>query len=323
MLQLPLRSIPTEARNVMEVSRPHQKQSPSLEQPSSVNGIPSRDLKLELFIQAHQAKQSLLRAPTGGVSDDAPGMGQFSQNQTNYVSQIPLPALSAAEQWDLEGFFQLIYSLSAVSFPPSDPMLWNTYSPLIIEAFFKAADDEDHLFTDNELIAAFQKCSEAFATFYGWPQHTRAEVFTQHTCGKDALEGILQLVKLAKGFGIEGEEWWELRRNLRMAFAEPFQRHGWVSEESNVFQKLFTHSLNIFVDLGVKTGTWTYAIVSDLMAWRKVKEVQEAVAEERAIIASRKRGVVESAWETLRRAVNGEKSDSPQYTSALVSSRTL
>lgn len=246
-----------------------------------------------------------------------------SWDKLHYDSQFSLPALDPVEKWDLEGFFQLIYSLAAVSLPPSDPALWETYSPLLVKAFFKAADDEDQLFTDNELITAFKNCSEAFVTFYNWPKHTKAGAFTNHTSGKDALDGVLQLIKLAKSFGAEGEEWWELRRNVRIAFAESFQRHGWVSTGSDIFHRLFTLSLQVFLDLGIKPGTWTHTIIGDLAAWRKVKETQEAIAAERAILALEKRVVVESAWETLRRAINGGISNSSPYPSPMVSPPVL
>lgn len=263
--------------------------------------------------------------PEPSVQDQAPG----SNSSVYGVSSKPLitwdlseieemdyqlctPTLSAAEQWDLEGFFQIVYALSAFAFPP-DTMPWETYSPLIVHAFFKAAEDEDQLFTDNVLTIAFQNCSDAFATYYEWPEHTKAEVFAHHSTGKAALEGVLQLVKLAKGFGIDGEEWWELRRSLWIAFAQPFQRNGWVTEKSDIFHKFFTYSLQIFLDLGVKPGTWTFTIIGGLNSWRKMKEVQEAAAAARVLVALRKRTNVQSAWETLRMSINGDTENIPQY----------
>lgn len=299
--------------DIMEIERSEQESSPKFEQLGSICNTTRRSLKPELSIQdpAPGFKSSMHEMPAGIVAYDLPETEGRS-------SELYLPPLSAAEQWDLEGFFQIVYTLSAFAFPP-DTTPWETYSPLIVKTFFKAAEDEDQLFTDNVLTVAFQNCADVFATYYEWPEHTKAEVFAYHSTGKAALAAVLQLIKLAKGFGIDGEEWWELRRSLWIAFAQPFQRNGWVSETSDIFHKLFTQSLQVFLDLGVKPGTWTFTIVGGLNAWRKVKEIQEAVAAERIIVTLRKRVKVESASDTLRMSVNGDTENTPQCSPVMVS----
>lgn len=300
--------------DIMETGHSGQESSPTFGQLDSICGTPRRGLSPGPFAQdpTSGSKSFVYAAPTGPITYDTPETGEA-------VYQFCPPILSAAEQWDLEGFFQVVYALSAFAFPP-DTTPWETYSPLIIHAFFEAAEDEDQLFTDNVLTIAFQNCSDVFATFYEWPEHTKAEVFAHHSTGEAALAAVLQLVKLARGFGIDGEEWWELRRSLWIAFAQPFQRNGWVSENSNIFHKLFTLSLQIFLNLGIKPGTWTFTIISSLNAWRKVKEIQEATAAERILVALGKRIKVESAWETLRMSIDGDTENTPQYSHDMVSS---
>lgn len=300
-----------EIDDIMEIERPDQESSLTFGKSSSGCGTTRKSLRSEPVIQNQTSR---FRSPTY----EMPTLISDNLLETKWVgSQYYLPPLSTTEQWDLEGFFQIVYTLSAFAFPP-DTTPWETYSPLIINAFFSAADDEDQLFTDNVLAIAFQNCADVFATYYEWPEHTKTQVFARHSTGNTALAAVLQLVKLARGFGIDGEEWWELRRSLRIAFAEPFQRNGWVSEESDIFHKLFTQSLQIFLDLGVKPGTWTFTIVGALNSWRKVKEAQESVAAKRNIAALKKRIKVESAWETLRVSINGDTENTPQCSSAIV-----
>lgn len=311
-LTAPATCTPEGVDDVMEIDRSEQESSPTFGQSSPRFSTIHRNLRPEPVIQDQTSgfRSSIYEVPTSSVANNL-----SEKNGMN--SQFCLPSLSTPEQWDLEGFFQIVYTLSAFAFPP-DTTPWETYSPLIITAFFKAAEDEDQLFTDNVLTIAFKNCSDAFATYYEWPEHTRAEVFAHHSTGKAAFAAILQLVKLARGFGIDGEEWWELRRSLRIAFAIPFQRNGWVSEKSDIFHKLFTQSLQIFLDLGVKPGTWTFTIVGALKNWRKAKEVQEAVAAKRNAAALKKLMKVESAWETLRMSINGDTENNPQCSSAIV-----
>lgn len=308
---------PAEVGDIMETEHSGQESSPTFGQLNSICSTTRRGLSPGTLVQdqAPGSKSFVYEVPAGPITYNTLETGETCH-------QFCPPTLSVTEQWDLEGFFQVVYALSAFAFPP-DTTPWETYSPLIVHAFFEAAEDEDQLFTDNVLTIAFQNCSDVFATFYEWPEHTRAEVFAHHSTGEEALAAILQLVKLARGFGIDGEEWWELRRSLWIAFAQPFQRNGWVSEKSNIFQKLFTHSLQIFLDVGVKPGTWTFTIVSSLNAWRKVKEIQEAAAAERILVALRKRTKVKSAWETLRMSIDGDIENTPQYSYDTVSSPIL
>lgn len=305
---------PAEVGDIMETGHSGQELSPTFGQSKSMCSTTHRGLSPEPFVQdqAPGSKPFVYGVPTVPITYNTP-----ETSETCY--QFCPPTLSATEQWDLEGFFQVVYALSAFAFPP-DTTPWETNSPLIVHAFFEAAEDEEQLFTDNVLTIAFQNCSDVFATFYEWPEHTRAEVFAHHSTGEAALAAILQLVKLARGFGIDGEEWWELRRSLWIAFAQPFQRNGWVSEKSNIFHKLFTHSLQIFLDIGVKPGTWTFTIVSSLNAWRKVKEIQEAAAVERILVALKKRTKVKSAWETLRMSIDGDTENTAQHPHDTVSS---
>lgn len=244
-------------------------------------------------------------------------------SETEQDSQGPFRTLSLPERWDLEGYLQLVYSLATVSLSISSSglNLWDIYSPCLIEAFYGTPGEAGYIFTENELAICFQKCAGIFATFNEWPEQTKASVFSRQVSGKEALAAILQLIKLAKGFGIEGESWWELRRNLWMAFIEPFHHQGWILTESDTFQKIFRKCLRVFYNVGIKQKPWTYAIIAGLSEWRKAKETQENVAMDRSLLALRRRSIIAGAWGTVTKTVHGTQN--VVQGSLLVSSSTF
>lgn len=214
-------------------------------------------------------------------------------------------SLDKTEKWGLDGYMELAYNLATVSKikTETESSLWDIHSPNLVSAFYRAITDTSTTPLKPVLIAAFENCTRAFARHYGWREESLSDIFAPQTVGRSALVEILDLVKLAEEYSTVGEQWWELKHRLCVAFFEAFENHGWVERDATMFQRLFRESLYIFRGMGSNPTAWTYMLLRDLKEWRSAKEVQEAVAVERIKAGEQKRRRAEEAWETLKETV--------------------